>query len=101
LLLASLGQYLIRRSLGSSRRLGKAKGTTVTVSMDDNGIDIVGAFSNTHLKWEGVRHQPAVRSEGVLLRITKANGLWLPDRALAEGTSGDVRRLVSTHCKGW
>jgi hypothetical protein len=62
--------------------------------MDESGIDIAGALGNSHLKWEAL-YLPVVKRDGVLLKITKAGGLWLPDRTLVEGTPNDVRRLIS------
>jgi hypothetical protein len=46
-----LGQYLFQRSLAKGRRNFRAKGTTCTVSMDENGIHLLRAFGNSHLKW--------------------------------------------------
>src|SRR6185312_1870193 len=95
LLLSLAAEYMGRRSNARIRRLGRAKGTTTTVSMDEDGIDIVGALSSSHLKWEGLRYQPAIRSDGVLLKIAKARGVWLSDRTLTEGTPSNVRQLIS------
>ncbi len=100
LILTFVAEYWGLRSNARIRRMGRAKGTTTTVSMDESGIDIVGAFSSSRLKWEGLRYQPAVRSDGVLLKIAKTRGVWLPDRTLTEGTPSEVRQLVSSGFKG-
>lgn len=102
LVLGFVVHHLARRSHAKVRRLGRTKGTTTIVSMDEDGIDMVGAFSNTHLQWEGLRFRPAVRPEGVLLKVSKTRGVWLPDRMLTEGTAGEVRQLVTNGFRqGW
>jgi hypothetical protein len=88
------GELFVQRSLAKARGRSRSKGTTTTVSMDESGIDIAGALGNSHLKWEAL-YLPVVKRDGVLLKVTKAGGLWLPDRTLVEGTPNDVRRLIS------
>jgi hypothetical protein len=96
--LSFLGQYLLRRSLTKARRQFRAKGTTNTVSMDANGIDTLGAFGNSHLKWVGVL-KPAIYSNGVLIKLSRMSVLWLPDQSLIEGTPVDVRKLLAENVK--
>lgn len=100
LVLGFVTEYTDRRSNARARRLGPAKGTTTTVSMDESGIGIVGALLTSHLKWEALRYRPAVRPDGVLLKLAKTSGVWLPDRALTEGTPSDVRQLLANGFKG-
>jgi hypothetical protein len=92
------GEHFGRRSLAKARSRTPGKGTTTTVSMDENGIDTVGALGTTHLKWEAVR-LPVVKEDGVLLMVTNTGGLWLPDRTLAEGTPNGVRDLIALKAK--
>jgi hypothetical protein len=94
LLFTFVGEHFGKRSLAKARSRMRAKGTTTTVSMDENGIDIASALGNSHLKWEALQ-LPVVKADGVLLKVTSAGGLWLPDRALVEGTPNDVRHLMS------
>jgi len=98
LLFTFWGEHFGRRSLAKARNRVREKGTTTTVSMDENGIDTVGARGSTHLKWEAVT-LPVVKADGVLLMVTSASGLWLPDRTLAEGTPNDVRDLIALKAK--
>jgi hypothetical protein len=96
--LSFLGQYLLRRNLAKARRQFRAKGTTTTVSMDSNGIDTLGDFGNSHLKWVAVL-KPAIYSNGVLLKLSRVSVLWLPDQSLIEGTPVDVRKLLAENVK--
>jgi hypothetical protein len=88
------GEHFGRRSLAKARGRTRFKGSTTTVSMDESGIDIAGALGNSHLKWEAL-YPPVVKQDGVLLKLTQAGGLWLPDRTLVEGTPNEVRHLIS------
>jgi len=94
LLFSFLGERSSRRSLLKARSRVRAKGTTTMVSMHEQGIDIVGALATSHLRWEALRHS-VVMSDGVLIKITSAHGLWLPDCTLVEGTPEEVRQLIS------
>jgi hypothetical protein len=96
--LSFLGQFLLRRSLTKARRQFRAKGTTTTVSMDTSGINTLGAFGNSHLKWEAVL-KPAIYSNGVLIKLSRLSMLWLPDQYLLEGTPADVRQLLADNVK--
>jgi hypothetical protein len=93
-----LGQHLFQRNLAKGRRKFRAKGTTSTVSMDENGIDLLGAFGNSHLKWIAVL-QPVIYANGVLIKLSRVSMLWLPDQSLIEGTPVDVRRLLAENVK--
>lgn len=92
--LSFLGQFLLRRNLTKARRQFRTKGTTTTVSMDANGIDTLGAFGNSHLKWVAVL-KPAIYSNGVLVKLSRLSMLWLPDHCLCEGTPAEVRQLLA------
>jgi hypothetical protein len=96
--LSFLGQYLVRRNLAKARREFRAKGTTTTVSMDENGIDTLGAFGNSHLKWVAVL-KPTIYSNGVLIKLSRLSMLWLPDQSLIEGTPAEVRQLLADSVK--
>jgi len=93
-----LGRYLFQRNLAKARRKFRAKGTTSTVSMDENGIDLLGALGNSHLKWLAVL-QPAIYANGVLIKLSRVSMLWLPDRSLIEGAPVDVRKLLAENVK--
>lgn len=94
LLFTFFGEHFVQRSLARARNRTRAKGTTTMVSLDENGIDVVGELGNSHLKWDAL-YRPVVRSDGVLIKFTNARGLWLPDRTLVKGTPTDVRNLIS------
>jgi hypothetical protein len=74
------GQYVFQRNLDKGRRKFRAKGTTSTVSMDENGIDMVGALGNSHLKWLAVL-QFVIYANGVLIKLSRVSMLC----ALAAG----------------
>ena len=96
--LSFLSQFLLRRNLINTRRQFRAKGTTTTVSLDANGIDALGAFGNSHLKWVAVVNV-AIYSNGVLLKFSRLSMLWLPDQYLLEGTPAEVRQLLADNVK--
>jgi hypothetical protein len=60
--------------------------------MDANGIDTLGAFGNSHLKWAAVP-KSSIYSNGVLVKLSRLSMLWLPDQCLFEGTPAEVRQL--------
>jgi hypothetical protein len=74
------------------------KGSRVTVSMDETGVDTVTPVSNAHLRWAGVS-AAIIYAGGVLLRMQTRTYLWLPDVALIQGSPGDVRGLLADHVK--
>ena len=96
LLLSVFGEYWAHRSLGHARARAKQKGSTTSITMSDEGIDIAGAYGSSHLKWKGL-HSQVVKPDGILILFSNISGLWLPDTALAEGTPGDVRELVAAN----
>jgi len=98
LVLSFFGELFSRRTLARARDRTRAKGSTTTLAMDENGIDAVGALGNTHLKWTAIL-PPAITPDGVLIRLSQLNGMWLPDKALVEGSPSDVRPLLNVNVK--
>ena len=96
--IAALSQLLIPRSLAKARKRNPMKGSRVTVSMDETGVDSVTPVSNAHLQWAGVS-AAIIYAGGVLLRMQTRTYLWLPDVALIQGSPGDVRGLLADHVK--
>jgi hypothetical protein len=94
LAISFLGEWLGKRGLAKARNNVRAKGTTTVVSINEQGVDLNGALGNSHLKWLAML-QPAVYPQGVLLRYSRFSALWLPDKALTEGSAADVRRLLA------
>jgi hypothetical protein len=84
-----IGEWVGRRILAKARQEVRFKGTTSTVSMDENGVDLVGAAGNSHLVWSAVL-PPALYPDGVLLKVSRISVAWLPDSALTEGSAADV-----------
>jgi hypothetical protein len=85
-------------SLAKARQRVRAKGTTITFSMDDQGIDIEGAGGNSQLKWSAML-QPAIYADGVLIKFSRFAMVWLPDQALIAGSPAEVRNLLSENVK--
>lgn len=98
LLLTIFGEVHSRWTLARRRRRFRSKGTTTTVTMDDDGIRSVGALGESNLKWKAVL-KAAILPHGVLFQLTRMSWVWLPDRTLVEGTPGDVRQLLDLHVK--
>jgi hypothetical protein len=96
--LSFLGQYKVRRNLRKARGRFRAKDTTTTVSMDENGIDLSGANGNSQLKWSALL-KPTIYSNGALIKFTRFSMLWLPDQSLIEGTPAQVRQLLAENVK--
>lgn len=94
LFLHAFGEYWARRSLARARARYRNRGSRTTVTMRDEGIDMVGALSSSQLKWNAPR-SISVKPDGVLLMMSNLTGVWLPDAALAEGTPNDVRQLIA------
>jgi hypothetical protein len=86
-------EWFGRRNLAKARKKIRFKGSTTTVSMDENGVDVVGEAGTTHGKWPGIL-PPAIYPNGVLIRFNRIAMIWLPDQALIEGSAADVRRLL-------
>ncbi|MFL6600871.1 MAG: YcxB family protein [Steroidobacteraceae bacterium] len=66
--------------------------------MHDEGIDTSSALGNSHLKWT-IMLQPAIFQDGVLIKLSRVNMIWLPDSALVEGSAADVRQLLAANVK--
>jgi hypothetical protein len=96
--MAASSQLLIPRSLAKARNRNPMKGSIVTVSMDETGVDSVTPVSNAHLQWAGVP-SAIIYAEGVLLRMQTRTYLWLPDVSLIQGSPGDVRGLLANQVK--
>jgi hypothetical protein len=94
LVLSFLGEWLGRRGLAKARNRTRFKGSSTTVSMDENGVDIVGPVSNSHSKWAGLL-KAVVHPNGVLIQVSRIAWIWLPDQALVEGSPEDVRKLLA------
>jgi hypothetical protein len=96
--LSFIGQYMFRRNLAKARRKFRANDTTTTVSMDANGIDMLGAFGNSHTQWIAAL-KPVIYPNGVLVKFSRFSMLWLPDQSLVEGTPAEVRQLLADNVK--
>lgn len=92
------GQWFGRRAMAKARKNTRTKGSTTVVSMNDQGVDIDGAHGNAHLKWLAML-RPTIYPQGVLIKFSRLAGLWLPDQALIEGSSADVRKLLAENVK--
>jgi len=90
------GEAFKRRSLAKARERVRTKGSTNIVTMDDQGIDTSSALGNSQLKWT-IMLQPAIYPDGVLIKLSRVNMIWLPDSALAEGSPADVRQLLAAN----
>jgi len=93
LVLSFVGEVFGRRGLAKARARVRMKGTTTTVSINEEGIDVAGAHGNSHTKWSAML-APAVYPNGVVLKFNRMATLWLPDSALTGGTPDDVRQLL-------
>ena len=98
LLLSFLGEWAGRRSLAKARQKMRFRGSTVTVSMDENGVDVVGEAGNSHAKWSGILSRE-IYPNGVTVKLSRLAAIWLPDQALTEGSAADVRKLVAENIK--
>jgi hypothetical protein len=98
LVISFLGSWSGRRGLAKARDRVRFKGSTTTVTMGENGVDVVGEAGNTHLKWSGLL-PPVVYPNGVLLKLSRISYLWLADQALTEGSPEQVRQLLAEHVK--
>jgi hypothetical protein len=98
LALSFLGEWWGRCGLAKARNRVRFKGSTTTISMDENGVDVVGEAGNTHGKWSGLL-PPVVYPNGVMVRFSRLAAIWLPDSALVEGSAEDVRRLLAENVK--
>lgn len=98
LVLSFVGEVYGRRGLAKARARVRMKGTTTTVSMNEEGVDVVGAHGNSHTKWSAML-PPAVYPNGVALKFTRMTTFWLPDSALVGGSPDDVRQVLKEHIK--
>ena len=98
LALSFVGEIVARRSMSNARKRVRTIGTTNTVSMDENGIDAQGILGNSHLNWPAML-KPAIYPNGVLIKFSRTNVVWLPDQSLVEGSPADVRQLLATNVK--
>jgi hypothetical protein len=97
--LSFLGEWVGQRSLAKERKKTRFKGSTTTVSMDENGVDVVGESGNSHAKWSSIL-PPVAQPNGVMVKFSRFIVIWLPDRALVEGSPDDVRKLLAENVKG-
>jgi hypothetical protein len=95
LVLTFIGPFHSRRTLAKARKRTRAKGSTTTITMDENGVDIDGALGHSHLKWAAML-PPVIRADGVLLKFSRLGGTWLPDTALVEGSANEARQLLAS-----
>jgi len=98
LVVSFTGEWHGRRNLAKARSRVRGKGTTCTVSMNDQGIAIENANGNSQLKWSAML-QPAIYEDGVLIKFSRLAMVWLPDQSLIEGSPGDVRKLLTENVK--
>jgi len=94
-LLTFAGQFYLRWTLAKARRRIRFKGSTLTLRMDENGVEIDGAVGHTHLRW-GAMPPPVIRHHGILIKLTRLRGIWLPDVALVEGSAAEARQLLAS-----
>ncbi|MFL6603675.1 MAG: YcxB family protein [Steroidobacteraceae bacterium] len=99
LVLSFGGEAFKRWSLAKARERVRTKGSTITVTMDDQGIETSSAFGTAQLNWK-IMLEPVIYSDGVLIKLSRVNMIWLPDTALAEGSPADVRQLLAVNVKG-
>jgi hypothetical protein len=96
--LSVLGQILMPRSLAKARKRNPMKGSVVTYSMRELGVDSVTPVSNAHLQWAAFS-LAIIYADGVLLKIQSRTYLWLPDVSLTEGSPEEARQFVRNHVK--
>jgi len=44
--------------------------------------------------------EPVIYPDGVLIKLSRVNMIWLPDSALVEGSPAEVRQLLAANVKG-
>jgi hypothetical protein len=98
LVLSFFGEWFGQRSLAKARKRTQFRGTTTTISMDENGVDMVGPVGNSQVHWAGILRNVA-QPNGVLIQFSRLAWIWLPDSALTEGTAPDVRKLLAENVK--
>jgi hypothetical protein len=98
LVFSFVGEWLARRSLAKARKKVRFKGSTMTISMDDVGVEVVGESGNSHAKWSGILSRE-VYPNGVIVRFSPRATVWLPDEALTAGSADEVRRLLAENIR--
>ena len=93
------GEAFKRRSLAKARERVRTKGSTNSVTMDDQGIETSSALGASKLNWK-IMLEPVIYPDGVLIKLSRVNMMWLPDKALVEGSPADVRELLAANVKG-
>lgn len=99
LLLSFGGEAFKQWSLAKSREGVRTKGSTNIVTLDDQGIEASTIFGTSHLNWKIVL-EPVIYPDGVLIKLSRVNMIWLPDSALVEGSPAEVRQLLAANVKG-
>lgn len=92
------GEAFKRRSLAKARERVREKGSTISVTMDDQAIETSTAFGASRLNWK-IMLEPVIYPDGVLIKLSRVSMFWLPDAALVEGSPADVRELLATNVK--
>ena len=92
-----LGEGLGRWRLAKIRKRLRSD-DAITVSLDENGVDVVSTNSHSHSTWAAWA-VPVVYPNGVLMKMSRLSGIWLPDNALIEGSPEDVRKLLSENVR--
>ena len=94
LIMSLVGDWWGRQNLTKARQRVRFKGTVITVSMSDDGVDMAGASGNSHVVWPAILGT-VIYPDGVLLKISRIVMIWLPDRGLIEGSAIEVRQLLA------
>jgi hypothetical protein len=87
-------EWLGRRNLAKARNRVRTKNTTSTVTMSEKGVELDGANGSSQIKWAAML-SPAIYPSGVLIKFSRFAMVWLPDKALIEGSAADVRQLLA------
>jgi hypothetical protein len=98
LVLSVLSPVLNRRQLARARRRHPMKGTVGTFSMDQGGLNVVGAHSNAQFQWPAMVCKVS-HPDGVFLKFQTRSIVWRLDRSLVRGSPSDVRQLLAVHVK--
>ncbi|HEX4240006.1 MAG TPA: hypothetical protein VHZ53_01245 [Steroidobacteraceae bacterium] len=91
---------LSRRALAKARNRNPIKGSTVTFSIDEQGVNTIGPNSNSLMQWSGLP-SAIFYPQGVLLKVHARGVMWLPDESLVEGIPADARALVRQNVKAY
>jgi hypothetical protein len=92
-----LGPLFLQHALSKARR-NRFTDSVATFSLTGDGIDTVGLDGTTHVQWSAVV-KASIHPEGVLLKFTERNYVWLPDQSLTDGSPAAARQLVDAHVK--